>query len=63
MHVLEGHLARVYPYVSCVSVELCFLALGVSRWAMCMMCTVPDRFLSTSVTVYVLVVERRRKER
>ena len=31
VHVLEAHLARVHPYVACVSVELCFLALGVCR--------------------------------
>ena len=31
VYVLEAPLARVHPYVSCISVELCFLALSVCR--------------------------------
>ena len=31
VYVLEAPLARVHPYVACVSVELYFLALGVCR--------------------------------
>ena len=31
VHVLEAPLGRVHPYVSCVSVELYFLALSVCR--------------------------------
>ena len=31
VYVLEAPLARVHPYVACVSVELYFLALSVCR--------------------------------
>ena len=31
VYVLEAPLARVHPYVACISVEMCFLALRVCR--------------------------------
>ena len=55
--LLIGHLTLSVPYVSCVSAELCILALGVSRSAKSIMCTTPDRCLSCAVTACVRVVD------
>ena len=50
VYVLEAPLARVHPYVACISVELYFLALSVCRIdqqpVMCMW----DRIFQSSVT-------------
>ena len=43
-------MGRVHPYVSCISVELCFLALGVYRIGQQPVMGMLDRNFESSVT-------------